>query len=229
MFGRKGWWSLGEGSGHFGEKFSPHRIECPFCGADGGHYTPVFHQERRSSTWHKGLNFDVWQCSECSNYIFVIWSASSSGRVHDFVGYPGPRPKAVAHPSWPEPVGRAYVEAERALGTQSWNAAATMARRALQATTRSLGAKKGWLVNEIKELGPEGKGILPKALVDWATAVRELGAVGAHPDEDDHPVAKEDAEDVVRFTGYFLDFVYTIPHEIAEFQARRQPKEPPPA
>jgi hypothetical protein len=83
------------------------------------------------------------------------------------------------------------VQAQKALDRESWDAAATMARRAVQATSRHLlGKKVGTLNDEIKVL--VDKQIIPKAMGDWATHVRLLGADGAHPDPDEaHKVTPE--------------------------------------
>jgi hypothetical protein len=84
-----------------------------------------------------------------------------------------------------------------------------------------VGASKGKLVEEIKELVRQQK--VPKTMGDWADEVRELGNIGAHPDESEKVVSPQDAKDVVRFARYFILYAIDIPHEIDEYKKSRQP------
>lgn len=211
------WWNLARGGSGYQGAFTAHRVTCPYCGAKG-RFNLVSREERKAQTAHGGLYFDLWKCAECSNLIFVLWG--TDGGLHQYEVFPPPKELPAADPSWPEPVARAYLQARKSLESESWDAAATMARRAIQAAVRHLGAKPGQFRDEIKELA--GRGLLSASLVEWATEVRLLGNVGAHPDAEEPAVAREDAADVVTFAQYFLDFVYTIPRQIAEHRAKRQ-------
>jgi hypothetical protein len=92
-----------------------------------------------------------------------------------------------------------------------------MSGRAVQATIRHiLGRSKGRLVDEIKELVQ--RQLLPKTMADWAEEVRALRNIGAHPDETVESVSEEDARAIVRFAGYFIQYMIQIPHEINKYR-----------
>ncbi|MDB4982082.1 MAG: hypothetical protein JWM82_2834, partial [Myxococcales bacterium] len=111
-------------------------------------------------------------------------------------------------------------EAANSLRSESWNAAAAMARRAVQAATRDLGAAHGSLYEEVKELG--AKGLLTTSLVDWALHVKAIGNVGAHPDPVDGDVTANEARDAVSFAEYFLIYSYSVPADIARKRGQKK-------
>lgn len=221
----KSWWELGEGVGYSGGAPVLGLIVCPHCGYKGN-FAREFHKERTSKELDKTLHFEILKCNECLLYTFLIWSPSSFGgrpEMHGSRVYPpslkGPI-KAPEH--WPEQVGRAWEQAHKSLDTESWDAAATMAGRSLQAAVRQLGAKPGKLKGEIDELG--AKGILPKSMVDWAEEIRVIRNVGAHPDPIETSVDPDDAKDIVEFLDYFLVYSYNLPKQIQDYKARRTKK-----
>lgn len=213
------WWrDLGRSHGYQGT-FSVHRLKCPFCSSRGA-FKKVFNAYR---TLELGLliHSEVFECNECGNYTFVMWGGEASRNLHDFVQFPTlTDPEAPDY--WPEQIGSSYVQAEKSLNSESWDAAAAMARRAIQATIRSmLGKSQGQLRDEITKLVEMQ--MLPKTMGEWAGEVRELGNVGAHPDEIEKHVAPEDAKAIVRFTRYFILYAVDIPHEIDEYRKPAQP------
>ena len=219
------WWDLAEWTGHSGQKLRISSIKCPHCLYEGSFET-VFNVERVNQSLHKKMHFLVLKCNECLMYCFVMWSPSRIGGAHGIHGYVVfPRslktePTAPRH--WPVQVGSAWEQAHKCIRAASWDAAATMAGRALEAATRHLGAKPGKLVAELNELGD--KGILPKSMVDWAHEIRVLRNVGAHPDPVETRVEKGDASDVAKFLDCFLTYVYDLPKEIADYKERRVKK-----
>jgi hypothetical protein len=60
---------------------------------------------------------------------------------------------------WPSDVGRYWMQARRSLETQNWDAAAVMARSAIQLVMRDQNAVGNSLKGEIDDLA--SKGILP--------------------------------------------------------------------
>lgn len=132
------WWSLGEGIGQYGAELNVHQITCPFC-YECGNFKTAFHAEKKNPGATKKLNFDTLECGNCKGYVMVLWSASSTGGrqgIHDYHVLPWPL-KLERYPDhWPEAVGRYWLQAKRNLRDENWDAAALMARSALQIALR---------------------------------------------------------------------------------------------
>jgi hypothetical protein len=83
-------------------------------------------------------------------------------------------------PDRPTEVARCWRQAHTSLQQESWDAAAVMARSALQAALRGHGAKGRDLKTEIANLASQGT--LPPLMREWSDEVRELGNDATHPD-----------------------------------------------
>ena len=200
------WWDLGEHAGVSGPALHVGSITCPHC-LRRGHFRVEF--------------------NDCVMSCFVLWSASTSGGfsgMHDYQVYPPSLkddPKAPEY--WPTQVGSAWEQAHKAINTKSWDAAAAMAGRALQALTGGhFHAKPATLEKEIEELG--GEGVLPVAMVEWAHEIRLLRNIGAHPDPSEESVDATDAKDIVEFLDYFITYALDLPKQISDYKARRSQK-----
>jgi len=215
------WWDLGEWVGHDGESLALYDIECAFCG-ERGNYSTEFSVEKKKPNSRKSLNFDTLKCGNCASYIQVVWSASSSGRMHGRRIQPWPL-KITKYPDhWPESVGRYWLQAKKSLSTEAWDAAALMARSALQIALREENAKGKNLYSEIDDLAQ--RGILPPIMKEWAHEMRELGNESAHPTADQKPTNSRDAQEIVKFLGFLFEYLYTLPKEIQEYRKRRETK-----
>jgi len=209
------WWKLGEWSGNRGKELAIHSIECPFC-EETGNFSTVHHEEKKQPNGNKILNFDTLKCGSCASFVLVFWSASYS--LHSYRMVPWPLKLNQYPEHWPESVGRFWLQAKRNLKDQNWDAAALMARSALQASLREQKAEGKNLKQEIDDLAI--KGILPNVMKDWAHNVRELGNESAHPDPQQGPTDPEDARDIVGFMDYLFEYLYTLPHRIEEYRKR---------
>jgi hypothetical protein len=217
------WWDLGEGAGLMGEELALYQIECAFCG-ERGNFKREFHAEKKKPNSRKVLNFDTFMCGSCAGYTQVLWSAGEFGgsrKLHQFIVQP--RPLKVGDPPghWPRDVGRSWQQAHRSLQTDSWDAAAVMARTALQAAVRNKGAEGKNLKGEITDLA--NKGVLPPLMREWSNEVRLLGNDATHPDGADQGTSRGDAQDIVAFLDYLLEYLYDLPKAIEEYRARRRP------
>ncbi len=56
---------------------------------------------------------------------------------------------------------------------------------------------------------------------DWAHQLRLLANESAHPDNSSAP-QNTDVRDILRFLDFLLKYLYTLPHEIAEYRNRRK-------
>ena len=214
----RSWWELGEGSGHRGEELQLFRITCPFC-TERGNFSREHRAQKKKPNGSKVLNFDTLKCGSCANFSMIFWSAAESGDLYDYVQVPWPR-KLDKHPEhWPATVGRFWLQAHRSLGEENWDAAAVMARSALQSALRDAGAKGANLKAEIEDLGT--KGILPPIIRDWSHNLRLLGNDSAHPGAEQPATEPKDARDIVQFLDFLLEYLYDLPEKIKKY---REPK-----
>src|SRR5882724_5195648 len=152
------WWDLGDWVGESGHELHVGSVTCPNC-LRQGNFRTEFESAIKNESLRKTMNFVVLKCNDCVMSCFVMWSASrfggGSGGMHGYRVYPPSLkgdPEAPAH--WPAQVGGAWEQAHKAINTKSWDAAAAMAGRALQALTRGyFKAKHATLEKEIEELG----------------------------------------------------------------------------
>ena len=201
--------------GYRGDKLELYRITCPFC-LESGNFKGVFHAEKRNPRTGKCLNFETFECGNCKGYVMVLWSASFS--LYSFHVLPWPI-KLESYPEhWPAEVGRFWLQAKRNLSDHNWDATSVMARSALQIALRKSGAKGNNLKQEIEFLAH--KGILPPLMKDWSDQVRELGNDSAHPESGQPATDSRDAEDIVRFLDFLLEYLYTLPNRIEQYRKR---------
>ena len=215
------WWDLGEWSGFDGEDLALWRITCPFC-FEKGNFSVAFHAEKNKPNSRKKLNFDTLKCGNCAGYVMAIWSANADlgSRIHSFQVLPWPL-RIDSHPEhWPADVGRYWVQARRNITDENWDAAALMARSALQLALRDNKAQGDTLKKEIEDLS--NKGILPPIIKEWSDNVRELGNESAHPQPGQPPTEPKDAKDIVQFLDFLLEYLYTLPKRIQEYRSRKK-------
>ncbi|MCL4339456.1 DUF4145 domain-containing protein [Patescibacteria group bacterium] len=218
----KSWWDLGEGYGFDGNELALHRIECPFC-EEEGNFTLVHHEEKKKPNGQKVLNFDTYKCGSCAGFIMVLWSASSySGGLHAYRVLPWPQRTTQAPEHWPSDVQRFWLQAQRSLEDENWDAAAVMARSALQVALRHSKAVGDNLKEEINDLAL--KGILPPLMKEWSHEIRELGNDSAHPKPNQDPTTDNDAKDIVEFMDFTMTYLYNLPKQILEYRKRRKRK-----
>ena len=152
----------------------------------------------------------------------VLWSANNFGGLHDFRVLPRPIRLEKFPRHWPEPVGRYWLQAHRSAGDENWDAAAVMARSALQAVLRDRGAQGKSLKEEIDDLAAGG--IPPPHMKEWAHELRALGNESAHPEAVGSKSSADDVRDVIEFLDFLLEYLYTLPHEIKRYRERRAGK-----
>lgn len=125
----------------------------------------------------------------------------------------------------PENIDVAFREASACMAIGCFNASATMFRLCLDLATRSmlpevetegltqrirrnLGFRLPWLFDN---------GILPEALRELSTCIKDDGNDGAH----EGTLNEEDAEDILDFTYVMLERIFTEPHRITIAKERR--------
>lgn len=213
------WWDLGEWSGYSGRDLALYNITCPFC-TEKGNFSVAFHAEKKKSNGRKILNFDTLQCGNCASYVQVVWSAGD--QVHSYRAQPWPLRIEKYPDHWPEAIGRYWLQAKRNITDENWDASTLMARSALQLALRDQKAEGKTLYKEIDDLAK--KGILPPIMQEWSHNVRELGNDSAHPSPDQAPTSPKDARDILQFLDFLLEYLYTLPKKISDYQERNTEK-----
>ena len=126
----------------------------------------------------------------------------------------------------PKNIEAAFREGSTCMSTDCVNAASTMFRLCIDLATRSmlpedeaeglnsrvrrnLGLRLPWLFDN---------GILPEALRDLSTCIKDDGNDGAH----EGTLSEEDAEDLLDFTSALLERIYTEPERLRLAKERRE-------
>lgn len=204
--------------GSHGNELALHEITCAFCD-ETGKWVLTSRSKKAEPNGRKILHFDTYSCVSCAGHVLVLWSASRHGGLHGYRVLPWPL-KLARHPKeWPEDVGRYWLQAKRSIASENWDAAAVMARSAMQLALRSHGAKGKNLRDEVDSLAASG--LLPPVMKEWAHELRDLGNDSAHPSPEQVATNPEDARATVQFLDYLLEYLYTLPDRIGQFRARR--------
>ncbi|PJI43034.1 MAG: hypothetical protein CTR54_11220 [Rhizobium sp.] len=213
------WWDLGEGRGYrsYDGDLPLNEVTCGFCG-EVGRFGFESRVSKTKPDKSKELHYDVLVCQQCGNLTSVFWGMGNSGLV-GIHQVPWPRNTTRWPEHWPDDVGRYWLQAKRSVEASNYDAAALMARSAVQLILRYQEAEGDSLFKEIKDLG--SKGILPPIMVDWAHEVREIGNSNAHPMPGASGTLAADALAVVEYLSMLLKIVYDLPHQIAEHRGRK--------
>lgn len=228
----KSWWQLGEGMGSFGNNLSLYQIECAFC-EEKDNWDLTHREQKKKPNGTKIIFFDTYKCGNCGGFVMVLWSSSEPPNklhptrgLHDFKVLPWPLRIGDGSDNWPKVAARYWKQAHKNLISGNNDAVAIMARSALQAITRQQKAKGSNLYEEIEDLSK--KGLIPKIIKEWSHEVRLLGNPVAHPEMDevaeDEPTDPKDAEDIVEFLDYLLEYLYDLPAQIDSYRNRKKGK-----
>ncbi|TWG53823.1 DUF4145 domain-containing protein [Aminobacter sp. J44] len=213
------WWDIGEGSGYrsYNGDLPVDLVTCGFCGEEG-RFGFKSRLTKKNAAESKTLHYDVLVCEQCGNLTSVFWGMGSSGLVR-FHQVPWPRKTTGWPKHWPDDVGRYWVQAKRSIEVSNYDAAALMARSAVQLVLRYQNASGKNLFQEIEDLG--ARGLLPPVMIEWAHEVRELGNDNAHPIPGASGTTSADAQAVVEYLRMLLKVIYDLPHQIEEHRGRK--------
>ncbi len=213
------WWDLGEGSGYqtYDGDLPLREVTCGFCG-EAGRFGFEHRTHKKNADETKALRYDVLVCQQCGNLTSVFWALGSSGLI-GFHQVPWLRKTTRWPKHWPGDVGRYWVQAKRSIEVSNYDAAALMARSAVQLVLRYQNASGSNLFKEIEDLGT--KRLLPPIMIEWAHEVRELGNDNAHPTPGASGTSSTDAAAVVEYLTMLLKIVYDLPHQIEEHRGRK--------
>jgi hypothetical protein len=131
-----------------------------------------------------------------------------------------PRAHAVRCPDHvPHAIRAVFDEGTDCLSIDCWNAAGAMFRKVLDLATKEKvppGTKQQMLKARLEFLFANS--LLPPGIKPLADCIREDGNDAVH----EHPIGKDDAEDLLDFTTEVLEVLYTGPGKIIEAAKRRE-------
>lgn len=182
-------------------------IYCPYC-HKYTYLSMLATSPTETGSWSMG------KCNSCFNVVLVN---DSTGEIS-----PEPIPKPIDERII-EAVKRDFQEAILCFSFGAFRAAAVMARRALQNICLDKGAEeKDRLEKQVDWLFKQG--IITKDLKEWAHEVRLVGNDAAHPKkpENDQPITKEEADDILQLLEQFCQVLYVAPKIAEERKASRQ-------
>jgi hypothetical protein len=126
----------------------------------------------------------------------------------------------------PSNIEEAFREGATCMATGCYNAAGTMFRLCIDLSTRGMlpdGQVEGLNRSVRRNLGLRlpwffDNGLLPEALRELSTCIKDDGNDGAH----EGTLSEEDASDVLDFTYVLLERIYTEPKRLELAKERRQ-------
>jgi hypothetical protein len=227
---------------------------CPRCGAKQMTFNVIAHHFRGTNKsngqpWYEAFSI-CRNCNKPTSFVLTKTSYDESDPLHSGDGL-GPRfslnndftvesfvslkdlHHAQAPEHVPENIKAVFDEGATCLTVQCFNAASTMFRLCVDMATRELLPPHGTTgLNDHtrRNLGPRitwllDNRLLPEALREISTCIREDGNDGAHAGT----LTKEDAENLLDFTTILLERLYTEPEELKRAQRRRDKRRTPPS
>jgi hypothetical protein len=166
--------------------------------------------------------YQLWGCSVCGQIVYYITNTGNAELV-TAASIQDRYPKIIPglDKAIPQKITKDMIEAYICFDNKCFKASLTMMRRALQNAVRDKGAKGKTLYDEINNLAD--KHIITPDLKDWAHEIRELGKIGAHPDDDGlDEVTEKDAEDMLKFAEEFLKYTYVMPAQVMERRTKKK-------
>jgi hypothetical protein len=215
---------------------------CPRCGQNRTTFDVLAEKQIGFSTWEKYETFVV--CRNCYRSSIALLKQNQSNAQNPMSEHGHYVNGTFSFESWvfevpnrrhppqhvPESIRRIFDEAATCAAVQSWDAAGTMFRKVLDASTRSITPKPD---SDEKPAPPNWKTykdlrlrlnwlfenhLLSSSLKELSSCIHEDGNDAAH---DLEGIAQAEAEDLGDFCERVLEALYTLPGQIEENKRRR--------
>lgn len=181
-------------------------IKCPHC-RTGSHFDIACHNHKlRDPHRECAVGF----CSLCKG---EVWFELSPDLQTVYTSYPLYSEEVPVE--LPPNVKSAFKEAISCYGAGAPNGALLMCRRAIQEALDDLGARKGDLPTQLKDLAD--RNVITPDLKEWADHAQIGGRIAAHGKGGEHwgePSLtwgdNRDAENVINFCKSFFEYVYVM-------------------
>jgi hypothetical protein len=172
------------------------------------------------------------------NYVHKVGLLGIDGALNQYVeieGHVSLKDSAAATPPefLPKEIESAFREGATCYAVGCYNAAGTMFRLCVDLATRSLLPKEdttGLNAKTRRDLGLRlpwlfQSGLLPEAMRELSTCIKEDGNDGAHAGT----LSEADAADLLDFSGALLERIYTEPERLRQAKLRREARRQPAA
>ena len=183
------------------ERIGPHSFQCGYCGRHVSS-REGFQTDDGFSVYHGHPVLFI--CPGCNSPTFFAGNMMARQTPAPILG------EDVA--PLPDDVAAAYLEARQSTKVQAFTSAVLMCRKILMHAAVQSGAKAGdSFVNYVEHLSAAGY-IPPNGKV-WVDKIRQKG------NEANHEIVlmtREDAQDILTFTGMLLKFMYEFPSKAAK-------------
>lgn len=196
--------------------------DCPHC----GNVVPL----RTVADTHTGYNqsdelpdplyaFVICRCETCEKAVFVKYN-HVEGRIAEAYPYSNVSPDSFES-EIPEKVRDDLANAMRCFYAQSYKGSVAMNRRAFQNIAKDWKIKARDIKDEIAEM--LSLGLITRALASAAQEIRQFGAYGAHPQDDElDGVDDRFAIKIIELMRQFTQHLYVMPQITGELAKMRQ-------
>ncbi len=211
---------------------------CPHCGVLSQHgktIVPGFVGQKKADLRTGGAIYYQSQeqhviltCLNCRRNTYILFVPPF---MHGTTTYSGslpaihhvhPTATPLLHPSIPNGIQDAAIEAERCFGVGAHNACGVMTRRAMHSLCDDKGATGKDLFAQLKDL--KDRSVIAPDIWEWSEELRILGRNGAHPE---WPVVTlEDAEYGIKFLREIMRYVYINPYERSQRRLKETSRKP---
>lgn len=157
------------------------------------------------------------KCPNCESPFLVVQEAFENGWGDPYRVYP---PQERINPFYPDPIKKAYSEANACFEAKAYTAAAIMCRKTLEGMCVEHKIKGRNLAASLEEM--KNQGIIESRLFEWADMLRISGNEAVH----DLTVAvpADDARDILEFTNALLEYVFTFKDKYEQYRKRQEEK-----
>ena len=163
------------------------------------------------------FKYSFLKCPKCDEPILVSQAEYIDGWGDPHRLYPI---QEKINPFFPEPLKKAYSEAQACFKAKAYTASAIMCRKTLEGICREHKIKENNLESSLKKMKEEG--IIESRMFEWANTLRISGNEAVH--DLSVTVAPEDARDIMEFTNALLEYVFTFKDKYEQYKKRQESK-----
>lgn len=202
---------------------------CPHCGTKA-HLEMIFNDSHTEKGGHL-VYYIVFRCRPCKKLVVETYRFNQNEYARDVdlrtVGWEDkfPQDEVLFVKKFegvvPQNILDDFNEGVSCLANKNLRAAVGMFRRSLQSALIDKGCDKDQdLIDQIRNVQN-----LTQEIKDWAHNIRIFGNWGAHPQDDNlRDVTLEVATEAQNFLEEFFNYVYVMPHRVAEARKRNNPE-----
>ncbi|MBN1255816.1 MAG: DUF4145 domain-containing protein [Deltaproteobacteria bacterium] len=157
------------------------------------------------------------KCPKCHSPLLVIQENFGEEWDDPYRLYP---PQARINAFYPEPIKKAYWEANACFKAKAYTAAAIMCRKTLEGICNEHKIKEENLALSLQEM--KNQGIIENRLFEWADMLRISGNEAVH--DLSVIVSADDARDIIEFTNALLEYMFTFRDKYTKYRKRQEEK-----